>query len=238
LPLASTVLSTGTWPADEPARFRVLCDAGVPMVHAEIVADRSAAVPAAKRMGWPVALKGIADHLPHKSEHGLVHLNLTDGPAVEHAFDALKNTLARHSRENSAGHVVMQKMAGDGVELIVGIRNDPGFGSFVIVGPGGVLVELGNQASVRLGPVDEAQAREMLAETAAAQLIEGVRGSGPWDMAAAAAAIAAFSRFGAARLETLATLEINPLIVGRDGVLGVDIMAEPHPAHSRRQTED
>ena len=120
-------------------------------------------------------------------------------------------------------------MAGEGIELIVGIRNDPQFGSFLIVGPGGVLVDLGNQASVRLGPVNEAQVCEMLAETAAAKLIAGVRGQGPWNGAAAAAAIAAFSRFGASCLHTLATLEINPLIVGRDGVVGVDVLAEPHP---------
>jgi acetyltransferase len=114
--------------------------------------------------------------------------------------------------------------------LIVGVRNDPQLGSFVIVAPGGVLVELGNQASVRPAPVDEAQAHEMLEETSAARLLSGVRGSGPWDSAAAASAIAACSRVGASYLETLATLEINPLIVGRHGVTGVDVLAEPHAA--------
>ena len=228
-PTAPETASIGSWPGDEPARFRLLSQAGVPMVLAEIVSDRGAAVRAAKRIGWPVVLKGVADHLPHKSELGLVRLDLVDEQAVEQAFDALHATLARHARANSPGHVVVQKMAGEGIELIVGIRNDPQFGSFLIVGPGGVLVDLGNQASVRLGPVNEAQAGEMLAETAAAKLIAGVRGQGPWNGAAAAAAIAAFSRFGANCLQTLATLEINPLIVGRDGVVGVDVLAEPHP---------
>jgi acyl-CoA synthetase (NDP forming) len=218
------------WPRDEPARFRLLSVAGVTMVRAEIVTDRSAAVRAAQQMGWPVALKGVADHLPHKSELGLVQLDLTDVHAVERAFDALETALTRHARAGSPGHIVMQKMAGDGVELIVGVRNDPQLGSFVIVAPGGVLVELGNQASVRPAPVDEAQAHEMLEETSAARLLSGVRGSGPWDSAAAASAIAACSRVGASYLETLATLEINPLIVGRHGVTGVDVLAEPHAA--------
>jgi len=155
-----------------------------------------------------------------------VHLHLSDDRAVEEGFDALTAILAQHARAQSRSYVVVQKMAGDGVELIVGIRNDPQLGSFVIVGPGGVLVEVANQASVRIGPVDEDEARAMLAETSATALINGVRGKGPFDMAAAARTIAALSRFGAARMQTLATLEINPLIVGRDGALGVDVLAE------------
>ena len=230
LPPAPPVAAIGAWPRDEPARFRVLREAGVPMVDAQIVADRGAALSAAKRFGWPVVLKGVAEHLPHKSEYGLVRLNLADAQAVEMTFDALTSTLDRHDRAGSAAHIVMQKMAGAGIELIVGIRNDPRFGSFVIVGPGGVLAELGGRASVRLGPVDAAQARDMLAESPAARLLSGVRGQCPWDVTAAAAAIAAFSRFGAAHLEILATLEINPLIVSRDGVLGVDLLTEPQPA--------
>lgn len=223
---ATAVNSIEDWPREEPARFRLLSAAGVPMVPTKIVDDRNAAVSAAELMGWPVAMKGVADHLPHKSEHGLVRLNLVDKQAVERAFDALQAALMRLARPGSHGQIVVQKMAHAGVELILGIRNEPGFGSFVIVGPGGVLAELGNQASVRLGPVDATQAREMLEETAAATLLEGVRGQGPWDMAAAASAIAAFSRVGASYLETLITLEINPLIVGRHGVAGVDVLAE------------
>ena len=223
---ATAVNSIEDWPREEPARFRLLSAAGVPMVPTKIVDDRNAAVSAAELMGWPVAMKGVADHLPHKSEHGLVRLNLVDKQAVERAFDALQAALMRLARPGSHGQIVVQKMAHAGVELILGIRNEPGFGSFVIVGPGGVLAELGNQASMRLGPVDATQAREMLEETAAARLLEGVRGQGPWDMAAAASAIAAFSRVGASYLETLITLEINPLIVGRHGVAGVDVLAE------------
>jgi acetate---CoA ligase (ADP-forming) len=142
------------------------------------------------------------------------------------AFDELARTLAHHG----GGDVVVQEMAGDGVELILGVRNAPEFGSFVIVGPGGTLVEIADRASVRRGPIDADEARAMLAETAAAKLLAGVRGKGPWDAEAAVSAIAALSRFGAMHLATLATIEINPLIVGRNGALGVDMLAEPHLA--------
>ena len=100
----------------------------------------------------------------------------------------------------------------------------------MIVGPGGVLVELANQASVRLGPVTPDEARAMLDETAAGKLLHGARGKAACDIDAAAAAIAAFSRFGAARVDTLASLEINPLIVGPRGAKGVDVLFEPFGA--------
>jgi hypothetical protein len=202
------------------------------MIAAEKVDSRDAAVRAAQRFGFPVVMKGVAPHLPHKSDLGLVKLGLNSAEQVIAAFDALTATLAKHARPDARGEVVVQAMAETGVELIVGVRNQRGFGSFVIVGPGGVLVELANQASVRLGPVTPAQAREMLEETAAGKLLRGARGSAAGDVDAAAEAIAAFSRFGAARVDTLASLEINPLIVGPQGATGVDFLFEAFSAPS------
>jgi hypothetical protein len=122
--------------------------------------------------------------------------------------------------------IYLQRMAQPGIELIVGIRNEPGFGSFVVVGVGGIFVEIINRASIRLGPVNEAEALAMLEETPAGRLLKGVRGSGPYDAAAAARAIAAASQFGAATVGTLASIEINPLIVHQTGVTGVDVLIE------------
>jgi acyl-CoA synthetase (NDP forming) len=219
-------------PADEAACFKLLADAGVPMTAAEKVGSRDAAVRAAQHFGFPVVMKGVAPHLPHKSDLGLVKLGLNSAEQVIAAFDALTATLAKHARPDAPGDIVVQAMAETGVELIVGVNNQRGFGSFVIVGPGGVLVELANQASVRLGPVTPTQAREMLEETAAGKLLRGARGSAAGDVDAAAEAIAAFSRFGAARVDTLASLEINPLIVGPQGATGVDFLFEGFSAPS------
>ncbi|MGZ3284008.1 MAG: acetate--CoA ligase family protein [Xanthobacteraceae bacterium] len=219
-------------PADETTCFGLLSDAGVPMIAAEKVDSRDAALRAAQRLGFPVVMKGVAPHLPHKSDLGLVKLGLNSAEQVIAAFDALTATLAKHARPDAPGDIVVQAMAETGVELIVGVRNQRGFGSFVIVGPGGVLVELANQASIRRGPVTPAQAREMLEETAAGKLLRGARGSAAADIDAAAEAIAAFSRFGAARVDTLASLEINPLIVGPQGATGVDFLFEAFSAPS------
>jgi hypothetical protein len=164
-----------------------------------------------------------------------VRLGLTDAAGVAAAYDALHAILHAHATDGVTGTVVVQAMAPDGVELIVGINNQPGFGSFVLAGPGGVLVEISKQASVRLGPVDTATARAMLQETAAATLLAGVRGRPRCDIDAAAASIAAFSRFGAAHAGRYAALEINPLIVGPRGAIGVDLLIEP--ARTMAETE-
>ena len=215
-------------PASEPECFQLLGKAGVAMVRAQAVASAADAVAVAGTFGYPVVMKGVAPHLPHKSELGLVRLGLASARDVERAFAELAHGLATHSRPNSPGEIVVQEMADDGVEIIIGVRNEKHFGSFVILGPGGVLVEIANQASVRLGPVDAAEARAMLYETAAGRLLEGVRGKPACDIDAAAAAIAAFSQFAAAQAEQLAALEINPLIVGRNGAKGVDLVLEQH----------
>jgi acyl-CoA synthetase (NDP forming) len=218
--------ATQAIPAGEPARFKMLAAAGVPMIASETVASAAEAVAQATGIGYPVVMKGIADHLPHKSDLGLVRLGLADAAAVSAAYAALEAILEANAKPGSPAEIVVEKSAGEGIELIVGIRNQKGFGSFVIAGVGGVLVEIANKAAVRLGPVDEAQALAMLEETIAGKLLHGVRGKGPWDIAAAAKAIAAFSRFGAAHAESLAALEINPLIVGAKGAVGVDVLLE------------
>ncbi|MCC6197974.1 MAG: acetate--CoA ligase family protein [Burkholderiales bacterium] len=222
----------------EPERFAELRSAGLPMTEAAVAADADEAVAIAARLGGAVVLKGIAQHLPHKSDLGLVALDLVDADAIRMAWTRLRRVLDAHSAPaadngssaagSDAGEIVVQPMAPDGVELILGIRNEPGFGSFIVVGPGGVLVEIGNQASIRLGPVGRDTARAMLAETAAARLLGGVRGRGPWDLEAAIDAIVAFSALGHALRNTVAAMEINPLIVGRRGAVGVDILVEPH----------
>jgi acyl-CoA synthetase (NDP forming) len=212
---------------DEPERFQFLSSIGVPMSSSQAVSSAAAAARAADRLGAPVVLNGSAPDVLHKSEHGLVALGLKSAAEVSAAYDALSAQLKRASHSPRA-QVVMQPQAEPGVEIIVGVRNHPGFGSLLVVGLGGTFVELLKETSVRLGPVDERTARAMLDEIRAGAMLRGFRGSGPFDIDAAASAIAAVSRFGAATIDRLAALEINPLIVhpAGQGAVGVDALFE------------
>lgn len=203
------------------------------MVAAQTVTSSAEALRAAEAIGYPVAMKGVAPQLAHKSDLGLVRLHVNNAEEVAEAFDVLAQRLASKA-PNGQGEIIVQKMAEEGVELIVGVMNQKDFGSFVMVGPGGLLVEITNQVSVRLGPVDEDEAREMLKETVAGRLLEGVRGRPAANVDAAARAVAAFSRFGAAQAGRFSALEINPLIVGPQAATGVDFLAEQAVASGRR----
>ena len=201
---------------------------GVPMLKSMAVASAADAVRAAQRLGLPAVLKGCAPDILHKSEHELVRLGLANGEQISVAFVDLLAKL-NHVSHSPRKEIVLQPQAKPGIELIVGVRNYPGFGSLLVVGLGGMFVELLNKLSERLGPVDEATAKAMLDETRAGQILRGFRGQGPYDIDAAAAAIAAISRFGAATIDSVSVLEINPLIVhvAGEGATGVDLLLEP-----------
>jgi acyl-CoA synthetase (NDP forming) len=213
----------------EPERFRLLADAGLPMADCVPVRSAADAARTAARLGFPVVLKGTAPSLPHKTEHGLVKLGLAGAAAVEAAYRELDSALARLAPGDPLAAVVVQPMAA-GVQLLLGLRNDRQFGSIVVVGLGGTLVEVMDEASLRIGPVDRETARAMLGETKAAKLLAGARGQKPCDIEAALDAIVALSRFGHETAERIAALEINPLIVREKGAgaVGVDVVLEPH----------
>jgi acyl-CoA synthetase (NDP forming) len=208
------------------ARFKLLADAGLPMAKCIPVNSAIEAARAAEQLGFPVVLKGSAPQLAHKSDLGLVHVGLNNAANVEAAYSKIAKTLQANVPVEAEREIYVQGMSRPGVELILGVRNEPGFGSFVVVGVGGIFVELIKQASIRLGPVSEPEALAMLHETPAAKLLGGFRGKGPYDIDAVARAIAALSRFGAATVGTLASIEINPLIAHEDGAVGVDILIE------------
>jgi acyl-CoA synthetase (NDP forming) len=213
---------------DESSRFAFMASIGIPMLKSTAVASAADATRAAQQLGLPAVLKGCAPDVLHKSEHGLVRLGLANSEQIAAAFADLSAKLKRVSR-SPRQEIVLQPQARPGIELIVGVRNYPGFGSLLVVGLGGMFVELLKESSARLGPVDQATATAMLDETRAGRMLRGFRGQGPYDIDAAAAEIAAISRFGAATVDTISALEINPLIVhaAGEGATGVDLLIDP-----------
>lgn len=197
------------------------------MVPTRVVSTGAEATRAASELGLPLVLKGTARGLSHKSDLGLVRVGLRTTHEVATAFDEVSATLAAQPGTEDA-QVLAQPMVGSGIELIVGVRNDPSFGTVLVVGVGGILVEILKDVSVRLGVVDRQGALEMLGETAAGKLLAGVRGAGPYDLDAAAAVIARLSVLGVASRGLLKSIEINPLIVLErgSGALGVDVLIE------------
>jgi acyl-CoA synthetase (NDP forming) len=208
----------------------LLVAAQVPMVHTKQVRSPEEAAAAASALNAPIALKGCAPSLPHKTDLGLVHLGLSTPENVRAAYAKIDAALTSTLSPGAPREIVMQKMGRPGVEMIVGVRNDPLLGSFVVVGPGGIFVDVMGAASVRRGPIDVATANTMLDETVLGKLLAGVRGRPTGSRTAAAEAISAVSRIGALLQGSIATLEINPFIVTEHEALGVDVLVELAPS--------
>ena len=165
-----------------------------------------------------MALKLIAAEIVHKTESGAVVLGLkTAEEVVAEGQKLLSKTLGK-------GHLLIQEMV-QGTEVLLGARTDPQYGPFLMVGLGGILVEVLKDVAIRLLPVDEGEARRMLQELRGFKVLQGVRGQGSRDVDALVKAMVGLSDIFAAHRNHLTDLEINPLMVRAQGhgVAAVDV---------------
>jgi len=207
--------------ASMPARD-LLARFGVATAACELARNADEAAAAAARLGYPVALKIESPDIPHKTEAQGVKLGLTDANGVRAAHNAIVANASRYKPGARIDGVLVQAMSRGDVELVVGLQNDPAFGIVVMVGLGGIHIEVLKDVAFRQAPVTEAEAARMLDELRGRALLDGVRGKPPVDRAALTRLISAVSRFGAAAGARLQELDLNPVLAGKDGVTAVD----------------
>ena len=191
---------------------------GIALPKQALAGTAADAAAKAKEIGFPVALKLIAAEVIHKTESGAVVLGLKSGEEVQtEGQKLLTKTLGR-------GHLLIQEMV-EGIEVLLGARTDPQYGPFLMVGLGGIFVEVLKDVSIRLLPVDEREARAMLQELRGFKILQGVRGQKPRHIDALVKAMVGLSEVFAAHRSHLADMEINPLMVRPQGggVAAVDV---------------
>lgn len=200
---------------------------GIPVIPGELAEDLPAAVGAARRLGFPVALKVCSENIPHKTESGGVVLNIPDAASLTDAVQDMAGRFAAipHS------HLV-QKMAVPGVELIIGARRDAVFGPVVLAGMGGIYAEVFRDTALELAPLTVKTALSMLEKLRGAALLKGFRSQPPADLAAAAAALVAVSELMIGRAD-ICEIDVNPFIVSADGAVAVDALVRLGPGHAR-----
>jgi acyl-CoA synthetase (NDP forming) len=198
-----------------------------------LVAPRSALartldeVPAlAIDIGFPVAVKIVSPQASHKTEVGGVTLNLGDAAAVRAAAGTMARSLKERNPDAVIDGYLVQEMV-SGLEMIVGVRADPQFGPFMVVGLGGLFVEALNDIAIRLLPVDEEGATEMLQSLRGKAVLGTFRGKSARDVDAVAKAVAGLSNLFLDHRQWLQELEVNPLVVlaKGEGVRAVDVRA-------------
>jgi len=203
----------------EPEAKEVLEWYGITPNRGEVATSADEAENAAKRLGYPAAVKLVSRRVVHKSDAGGVKLNLPDAAAVRAACKDIATAV--EDIEPSPGYFV-QEMVDPGTELIVGVTRDEQFGPVVTVGFGGILTELVRDVCVSAAPVSETAALHMLQRLRMWPLLSGARGSAPRDVAALAAVISRLSWLAVDLGPRLVEFEINPLIALESGALAVD----------------
>jgi acyl-CoA synthetase (NDP forming) len=207
---------------------KALAAYGVPVVQEKLVQTAAEAVAAAALLGFPVAMKVESPDLPHKTEAGVVRLALQNQAEVAAAFDEVwanaHKALGGQGASGRIAGVLVQPMVARGIEVMVGARVDPQFGPLVVVGLGGILVELLQDSAIDLAPVAPWQARAMLERLRGRRLLEGFRGMPSVDLDALADVVARLSEFIADQQETVAELDVNPLICHGAKIVAVDAL--------------
>ena len=185
---------------------------GAPVAPWMLVDDEDAAAAAAGVLGYPVAMKMVSRDAVHKSDVGGVCLDLADETAVRAACRGMARSLREHVPGARLEGVLLQPMAPPGRELIVGARWDRHFGHVVLVGMGGVFVEVFRDSAMRVAPFCADTVEEMLSELRVRPLLDGARGQEPADIAALTAVVLAVSRL-VTDVPAIVELDLNPVRV-------------------------
>lgn len=209
--------------AERPAKA-LLALYGVPVVQERLTTRIEEAVAAAAALGYPVAMKVESPDIPHKTEAGVIRLSLKDGAAVREAWPALIAAAQAVMPPARISGVLVQPMVPAGVEVMVGARVDPLFGPLLLVGLGGVFVELLKDAVTALAPVTAGEAQQMLLTLRGAAVFRGFRGASAVDVERLAEVISRLSEFVADQQQHLAELDVNPLICAGSRILAVDAL--------------
>ena len=208
-------------PAGGPELFGLLREYGIPAVRTEAAASRDAALAAAGAIGYPVVVKTDEPGIAHKSDVGGVRLALAGPAEAGAAYDDLAARLGPR--------VMVCETAPPGTELALGIVRDPALGPLLVVGAGGILVEILAERAVLLAPVTRSAALAALRRLRIAPVLAGSRGQPAADLGAIADAIAGLSHLACDLGDALEALDINPLICAPAGPVAVDALLIPRP---------
>jgi acyl-CoA synthetase (NDP forming) len=203
-------------PMDEAEGLSLLADYGITVPDHAVVESQTQAVAAAAKLGSPLVMKTAMPGIAHKSDVGGVILGLDDGAAITTAYCDLADRLGPR--------VFLAPMVKGGVEMVLGVTHDPQFGPLILLGAGGVLVEVLEDVAALQVPVERWEVRQVLEGLKVRKLLAGVRGQPAADVEALVEAVVGLSSLARELGESLAELDINPLLARESGVLALDAL--------------
>lgn len=206
-----------TYALSEHSSKEELARYGVPIEEERIVTSEEEAAAFAEASGKDLAMKVESADILHKSDVGGVKLNIQGGEAAREAYRQIMKNVIEKRPDARINGILMVPMLKQGVEMIIGVNNDPQFGPMVMVGMGGVFVEVFKDVALYPAPVNKQEAMDMLKSLKSYKLLTGYRGSRPCDLEALCQTITGISCYAAANQDVLKELDINPLFVYPEG---------------------
>ncbi|MCS7032115.1 MAG: acetate--CoA ligase family protein, partial [Gloeomargarita sp. SKYG116] len=219
--LCTQALQAGRTLLTEYEAKQILSAYGIPTVPTAVAHTSDEAVTIAEQMGYPVVLKLLSEVITHKSDVGGVQLNLRDAEAVRAAFEQIRTQAQAHHPGAFQGVTVQPLVRGPGYELILGSSVDVQFGPVILFGSGGQLVEVFQDRSLGLPPLNSTLAKRLMERTRIYQALQGVRCQRPVDIEALAQLLVRFSQLVVEQPQ-IQEIDINPLFVSADHLLALD----------------
>lgn len=201
---------------------QLLSELGLPVAESMLAKDKQQAIDFAEKIGYPVVLKGMSRDIIHKTEAGIVRLNIKDQHELAQSFDQIMTNALNYNSKASVAGVLVQKMAPKGIELIFGVKKDPVFGHQLVIGLGGILVEIMKDFAIRMMPVTAEDVEQMVRELKGFPLIKGYRGQKGINRQVLVNICLGLNRLVQQRPE-IEELDLNPVIFTKDEAVICDV---------------
>jgi len=196
----------------------LLATYGIPVSREVLVLNRAALIPALKQIGYPMVLKGCSPQISHKTEQGVVRLDVRSEEEALIAYDEISSSIGN----NGAG-VLVQEMVKGQRELMAGLTRDPQFGPCVMFGLGGIFTEILKDVSFRLAPLEEKDALDMMEEIKGHRILDAIRGMEQVNKKTVAGILIALGAVGVEN-ERIKEIDVNPLIIRKGEPIAVDAL--------------
>lgn len=190
----------------------ILKEYGVDVPPFALVTSGAEAAKQAKKIGFPIVMKVVSPQILHKTDVGGVKVGINSVGEVKKAFHDMYGRLSKKKGVEVKG-ILLEKMVPKGVELIVGIQNDPQFGPVIMVGLGGIMTEVMKDVAFRMLPITTSDAKSMLNELRGSQLLKGFRGSEPVDIGMVASMLVRIGKLGIENADYINSIDFNPVVV-------------------------
>jgi len=221
LAIFSEALKEGRKYLLEPEAKAICVRYGIPVTNFKVASNEREAVQFAAEIGFPVVLKIVSPDIIHKFDVGGVILNINSETEVRTAYNKILENVKKHKSNARIRGILVQEMAPQSTEVIVGATKDPQFGPALMFGLGGIFVEVLKDVTFRIAPLSESDAREMITEVKAYPILKGYRGQPPVDVEAIVKILLNTSRLMMEHPE-IKELDLNPIMVYEKGAKTVD----------------